>query len=295
MKNSFKETKQMLAEQERLAKEHLGESSRLVVDYQSQLEREFGYPIVYQSLGRNGAAGTARSVWDQNSACQHHSIDLAPDYPWLEPAHRAHELMHIELECRAHAAGIRKSHVAKLSSRTSPIAGLEFQEYGELFSHGYNVPVDMVVDRTVMERWPVLRPAMFLSAFRFQTANRKSPVSRLLCSPKFFDSIRALRAASALFTDCSYGNPSNFFRTYRHFPEGKLGQRLYERFTSSYPLKESDGHYKLADAFAEALGLPELHQWHAQTRSELINSHSGEIAGDSSKSVPSSAAHSIGE
>ncbi len=293
MNNSFKETKQLLAEQEHLAKQHLTESSRLVVDYQSQLEREFGYPIVYQTLGRNGAAGTARSVWDQNSACQHHSIDLAADHPWLEPAHRAHELMHIELECRAHAAGVRKSHAVKLSSRTSPIAELTFQEYGELFSHAYNIPVDMVVDATVMERWPILRPALFLSAFRFQTATSKSPLSRLLCSARFFDSIRALRAASALFTDRSYGL-SNFFRTYRHFPEGKLGQRLYQEFTCSCPLKESDGHYKLADAFAQILGLPELHQWHAQTRSELIASHSGEIAGGSAKTIPGVAVEGVG-
>ncbi len=287
------EIKKLLAEQQQSAVQNLAEANRLVAAYQSELENTSGYPIVYQTLGRNGAAGTARSVWDQNSACQHHSIDLAPDHPWLEPAHRAHELMHIELECRAHAAGVRKSHAVKLSSRTSPIDGLAFQEYGELFSHAYNVPVDMVVDATVMERWPVMRPAMFLSAFRFQTASSKSPLSRLLCSSRFFDSIRALRAASALFTDLSYGL-SNFFRTYRHFPEGKLGQRLYEEFTCACPLKESDGHYKLADAFAQILGLPELHQWHSQTRSELINSHSGEIAGGSAKSVPAVAVQGIG-
>jgi hypothetical protein len=264
-------TKKFIAAQEKSAKDALAEANQVVAAYQSGLEAKFGYPVVYTTLGRNGAGGTVRSVWDQPTACQHHSIDLAPSDEWLQPCARAHELTHIELECRANASGVRRTHFARVRLGQSPTPGLEFEEYKFLFSYAANVPVDMVVDSLVFERWPVLRPSMFLRAFRFQNSEAQKKLSVLSCSPRFFESVRALRAVSALFTDRLHGASTSFFRPHRHFPEGKMAENLYEAFASCRPWDAADVHYKLTDRFAEILGLANLHQWDPRPRYETMN------------------------
>ena len=83
-------------------------ASQAVQNFRKRLEADYGFPIVFERLGANASAGgTVRPYWDQRTDVRHHSIDLERYDKWARPHKLAHELMHIALECEAHAAGKR--------------------------------------------------------------------------------------------------------------------------------------------------------------------------------------------
>ncbi len=261
--------------QEQLAKDSRAEAKRQVKEYKLKLETGFGFPIVVNELGASqGAGGTVRPMWNQREKCGCHSIDLAHSDAWLKPARLAHELMHIDLECRADVAGVRKTNVGK-----QPLAEM-LRRYGlmphqegllrKLLSYSMNVPVDMLVDASLLRQFPILKPAMFVSACRFQEKNLAQDLSLESMPANFRAALEALRAASALFTDETYGNVTSFFAPFRGTPTGKLAGQLYDAFLKAFPLTKPDGHYELVDSFGQIIGFPNLHAWDPRPCWELV-------------------------
>ncbi len=254
--------------QEQLAKDSRAEAERQVKEYKLKLETGFGFPIVVNELGASqGAGGTVRPVWNQREKCGCHSIDLAHCEAWLKPARLAHELMHIDLECRADVAGVRKTNVGKQPLEEMLRQGGLLQK---LFSYSTNVPVDMLVDASLLRQFSILKPAMFVSACRFQEKNLAQDLSRDSMPANFRAALEALRAASALFTDETYGNVTRFFAPFRNTPAGKLAGQLYDAFLKAFPLTKPDGHYELVDRFGQIIGFPNLHAWDARPCWELV-------------------------
>ena len=254
--------------QEQLAKDSRAEAERQVKEYKLKLETGFGFPIVVNELGASrGAGGTVRPVWNQREKCGCHSIDLAHCEAWLRPARLAHELMHIDLECRADVAGVRKTNVGKQPLEEMLRQGGLLQK---LFSYSTNVPVDMLVDASLLRQFPILKPAMFVSAYRFQEKNLARDLSRESMPANFRAALEALRAASALFTDETYGNVTSFFAPFRSTPTGKLAGQLYDAFLKAFPLTKPDGHYELVDRFGQIIGFPNLHAWDVRPCWELV-------------------------
>jgi len=252
--------------QEQLAKDSRAEAERQVKEYKLKLETGFGFPIVVNELGASqGAGGTVRSVWNQRVKCEHHSIDLAHCDAWLRPARLAHELMHIDLECRADVAGVRKTNVGKrpLKEMLRLYDLMPHQEglLRKLLSYSMNVPVDMLVDASLLRQFPILKPAMFVSACRFQEKNLAQDLSRESMPANFRAALEALRTASALFTDETYGHATRFFAPFRGTPAGKMAEQLYHAFLKSFPLIKPGGHYELVDRFGTIIGFPNLHAW----------------------------------
>jgi len=257
--------------QEQLAKDNQAEAEKLVAEYQRQLEEDYDYPIRDERLHANaGAPGAVRSVWSQAKACQHHSIDLEPREAWLMPAMRAHELRHIELECEAAKHGVRKTDAALIYPSDLRQLGLSREEFEKLFSYSMNVPLDLLVDAWLFQRFPRLRPAMFVNACRFQKRNCSYELPAAGCSAGNRTALNALRAASALFTDETYGRVTGFFAPFRGTPDGDLAEKLYAAFQQSFPLSKPDGHYELVNRFGEIIGFPNLHAWDSRPRWELV-------------------------
>ena len=257
--------------QEQLAKDNQAEAEKLVAEYQRQLEEDYGYPIRDELLhAYAGAPGAVRSVWSQAKECQHHSIDLEPREAWLMPAMRAHELRHIELECVAAKHGVRKTHAAIISPRDMRQLGLSPEEIKKLFSYSENVPLDLLVDASLLQRFPFLRPAMFVNACRFQKRNCSYELPTAGCSAGNRTALNSLRAASALFTDETYGRVTGFFAPFRGTTDGDLAEKLYTAFQQAFPLSKPDGHYELVNRFGEIIGFPNLHSWDPRPRWKLI-------------------------
>jgi hypothetical protein len=250
-------------QQSQLAKHNYSDAKRRVDAYKEKLENDFDFPIKFERLGSTvDAGGTARSVWDQPTECKHHSIDLAPSDSWLKPAAFAHELIHIDLECQANAAKVRKTLVVMTTHQEMwDLYGLKPHEsalLGKLSGYLKNVAVDMIVNASLLENFPLLKPALFVRAYDYH--KRNSDFSSLIpdASPKFKIALDALRAASALFADKQYGSEGNLFAPFRDSLIGDIAEKLYEAFEDGFPLVSPKGHYDLVGRFSEILGFPSL-------------------------------------
>jgi hypothetical protein len=265
------QSSKLLRDQEKLAIALRDAATKAVGEYRRRIERDHGLPIVMESLEtETGAGGTVRPLWDQRTRVRCHSIDLAPCEPWARPHKLAHELIHIQLECAAFAAGVRRSHVMLTPTYQHFMAMCDPRRKDDptllrkIFNFSLNVPVDMIVELRLQREFPVLKPAQFVNLHRL-VANSLDG-HRLTrpwdVSPQFrqaFDSLVALRSR---FVNQVAPAPGKQVDPFDGTSAGRLAWELYDEFkTVADQWSAPGGHYAMVDRFAEIIGLPGLHDW----------------------------------
>lgn len=251
-----------------------------VQDYRQKLEKDFGIPIVMESLGDDtGAGGTVRPYWDQRTRVRCHSIALASCESWARPHKLGHELTHIALECEAFAAGRRrtsfqsKSTTERLLAMCDPAKTDDPWVLKKIVSYSRNVPVDMVVESRLKQRFSKLAPAQFVNVHSFEERiARDAHLNRPMdASPKFLLALDSMVAARALFVDRSFESPFKHFDRFQNKPAGDLAQQLCDEFQGAFDHGMSpDDHYRLIDRFSEIVGFSDMHEWVAETAFEII-------------------------
>ena len=266
---------------ENLAKSGLPQANAVVDGYRQRLQSDYGYPIeITRTDSRSGPGATSRSYWDQRTPLPHHWVEIAPCAPWLEPHKLAHELTHIALECEAHQAGRRKTHLLleptyrRLLSTIDPCLPDDESLLQKLFSLSLNVAVDLVVESRTKRDFPDLIPALFINLHKFEERNaREYPAiwQRTIASPELLQAMDALVAVRALFADSIAPSPLKHFDRFRGTPAGDLAEQLHADFQSAFSRGMAPGdHYDLADRWAVLLGLPGLHDWDPRPAFEVI-------------------------
>ncbi len=248
--------------------------------FRRRLEVNYGLPIVMERLGANASAGgTVRPCWDQHTEVRHHSIDLEPYEKWLRPHKLAHELMHIALECEAHAAGKRltcgtspQTPARLLSLCDQPPKPNDAELISRMASHARNTSVDLVVEARLQRELPAIAAAQWVGLHLFDSSNRSS-LQGWQVSPILRQALEALIAVRSLFVDTSFPNPSlSCFEQFRGTPAGAMAEQLFAEFKTRFDRGLQPGeHYELMNRHAEIVGLPGLHSWSPEPVFRLLH------------------------
>jgi hypothetical protein len=135
---------------------------------------------------------------------------------------------------------------------------------GGLCGFLFNCPLDMLIERYLREKYPVLRPAQFLSVRvmadeAWQTNN--NPEVRRLTPRKIMSASLALNGAYGLCLDELFGGASAFAAPYRRLDTFALSSRLHRHWTERARNLGGGDEYRLVDAFADMLGLRGWFEW----------------------------------
>jgi len=245
-------------------------AAQAVQNFRKRLEADYGFPIIFERLGANASAGgTVRPCWDQRTDVRHHSIDLEPFEKWARPHKLAHELMHIALECEAHAAGKR---LTCGTSPQTPTRLLSLCDYprkpddllliNRMANHAKNTTVDLVVEARLQRELPAIAAAQIVNVHLFDSVNR-STLQGWQVSPILRQALEALVALRSLFVDTCFPHPSHVnFDRFRGTSAGDLAGQLFAEFKTRFDRGLKPGeHYELMNRHAEIIGLPGLHSW----------------------------------
>ena len=245
-------------------------ATQAVQYFRKQLEVEFGMPVVFEPLQSNSVAGgTVRPYWDQRTDVRQHSISLNPCEKWARPHKLAHELMHISLECEAHAAGKRmtcgmspQTPARLLTLCDHPPKPDDAQLINKIASCAKNTTVDMVVEARLQRELPAIAAAQFAGLHLFDSVSRSS-LQGWQVSPILRQALEALVAVRSLFVDTCFPDPSHVnFDRFRGTPAGDLAEKLFAEFKTRFDRGMQPGeHYELMNRHAEIIGLPDLHSW----------------------------------
>jgi len=270
----------MIRDQEKLAIAQLPKAARIIQEYRQQLEKDYGFPIVFKQLETQSlAGGIVRPYWDQRREVRCHSIDLSPCDVWARPHKFSHELTHIALECEAQASGQRKSHdplaptMHRLLAACDPKRSDEEYLLRRLYSYSMNVPVDLVVESRLARDFPVLAPAQFVNLHRFEERNARGHKHSLIwnVSPETRLAYDALVATRARFVDELVPGPFKYYERFRGTDAGSLADQLHAEFQTAFQRGMAPGdHYILVDRFAAIIGLPGIHGWRPEPVFEIV-------------------------
>jgi len=245
-------------------------ATQAVQYFRKQLEVEFGMPVVFEPLQSNSdGGGIVRPYWDQRTDVPHHSICLKPCEKWAKPHKLAHELMHVALECEAHAAGKRltcgmspQTQTRLLSLCDQPPKRDDAQLIRQIACFAKNTTVDMAVETRLQRELPAIAAAQFVDVHLFDSVNR-SCLQGWQVSPILGQALEALVAVRSLFVDTCFPNPSHVnFERFRGTPAGDLAGQMFAELKTRFDRGLQPGeHYDLMNRHAEIIGLPDLHSW----------------------------------
>ena len=245
-------------------------ANQAVQDFRKRLEDRYGFPVVFERLGANASSGgTVRPYWDQHTDVRHHSIDLEHYDSWSRPHKLAHELMHIALECEAHAAGKRmtcgitpQNHTKLLALCDQPPKPIDVRLINLIASYARNTTVDLVVEARLQRELPAIAAAQFAGLHLFDSVSR-STLQGWQVSPILRQALESLVAVRSLFVDTCFFDPSHVnFDRFRSTPAGDLAGQLFAEFKTRFDRGLQPGeHYELMNRHAEIIRLPGLHSW----------------------------------
>ena len=151
-------------------------------------------------------------------------------------------------------AGYKPDQIEKL--HTSVIKAL----CGFLF----NCPIDMIIERDLHARFPVLRSSQYLSVRLMAGEALQANTNReiLKISPrKILRASLAMNGAYSLFLDDLFAGASAFAAPYRNLENFDMAKRLYRHWTDRTAALGDETEYVLVDEFADMLGVRDWYEW----------------------------------
>lgn len=281
------DTKQM--EENKMAAQANLTAARQEIDaYRVDLEKKFGIPIdVKPSPRLLGVGATTCSLWRQTHPIDCHSIFVEPCNSGQAPYILSQSLMQIELECLAHEAGLWRCALTAraagenivnelfepLISKHADPARRELMRnraarLTRLFSSQVRaLPLLMIVERRLHDRFPILRPAQFVN-LNISTGLRRDELNGLEAPPQLLDALRGIKAGWDCFIDDVLHTRN--FEFHRGKPHGSSGEKLFREAHPHLATSAPDAYLTLADRFAELLGFQELFVWDARPAREIV-------------------------
>ena len=139
----------------------------------------------------------------------------------------------------------------------------------------FNCPLDMLIERQIHEKFPLLQPAQFMSvrklALEAWQANSNQEIRRFT-PRKILQSSLALNGAYALFLDGLFRGASDFATPYRRLESFTLSQSLWRHWEERAGSLDPGGEYRLVDEFADMTGLRSWYEWQPDPGSHYTDS-----------------------
>ncbi len=265
-----------------LAREKAGVLMELVDERRRELEDIGGIPIDLEADKTLRESATAQMAWKHGR--DRHIVRYQDEEPTAVPHLLMHELEHIAMEIEARAAGTNRhfastaetreagltavgDHIAKLQRR-----GLSDDLTAEWLQQAlsiacirlFNVPLDMIIEHNLYDRYEALRTTQFVSVYAMYAEalpTLKEPRLREMTPAKVFRPLISLDRAFALFLDSLFGARFDFGAPYRNESAGFGGPRIFSLWQRAMRNFQPGDEYRLVDDVAECLGMAGWYTW----------------------------------
>ena len=264
--------------QKELAKQNHTAACRAVDELRVETEKRVGAPvrIRYLEAGELPGPTDAQMAWDYGR--DHHLLCSWRKPENLRPPRLASLLLWTQLEAEARDAGKRRrlmlseQQMHEIVSRFEPRFGSDFaaQLRHRLFTRQMTELVfgmflastrQMLVEERLHNRFPVLRPAQFvsLSTIFLNTEGADRKISGL---PRLLDrTLGALIGLEALFHDHLFGGTTNFAACREGSNGFDLARRLWDHWQANSPTMGPGDQFAMLDDFARILDLSGHFLW----------------------------------
>ena len=128
----------------------------------------------------------------------------------------------------------------------------------------FNVPLDMVIEQRLHDRYDFLHPSQVASLHATQLENQQALTDetlREIVPPRIYQANIAMNCAYALFTDALFNGATAYATPYRKSRLSATGRKLFHVWQKSIPKFEPGDEYDLVDQFARILKLEEWYEW----------------------------------
>jgi len=270
--------------QEQLAEHRQTEADSALRTYSAEMERLSGYPIIREE-GRftDGTRAQVQMAWKHRR--DHHLLLIRKDCPLPILSHlEAHELSHIRLEAEARKAGRNRIFITNGATREVALRSLapharKLQQAGNpeasvtrlhdtlvsgLCGLVYNFPQDIIIEQDLHHRFPVLRPAQFVSvrlmAAEALAVNTRKDIASIT-PRRIHEAVVALNGVYCLCMDELFGGASAFADPYRSLDGFGNAERLHRLWLARKDNLSPGDEFVLVDEFAEILGIRGWYEW----------------------------------
>lgn len=266
-----------------LAERNESELFKLVQGYKAETETLSGYPVRLQSEKLEANVGaTIQMAWKYQR--DFHVLKIRASYPPPLAGHlEGHELTHLKMESEARQLGKNKFFSVTAATREMALRSLgnDIRRWEKLgFTENkikavsldlisglcgflYNCPLDMIIERELFNRFPLIRPAQFISSgilFNEALKTNSHADVRKFTPKKILNASLALNGAYALFLEDLFQGAAEFAASYRREEAFALSQKIWQHWQSRSNLAPGD-EYILVDEFADLTGLNGWYEW----------------------------------
>ena len=270
-----------IACQEELVRQDRLAGAQVAAELQAETEKIADYPIRVAFEGDAGVPDGrgVRLAWEQG--CGQHLVVCRHEPEHLQTYHLAVALMRIQTETEACRA--RKSRVPTVSMRQKrKLLSLFHPRAAKILSgeephitinpSPEDVALDpfrlllasapyMLVDARLRQRYPLLRPAQFLSLTRTSLDDWEARGEMIRMTPLRDSTITALDGLQGLFLDWLSAGVTDFAERYRLLDGFDLSQKLWQHWQTRFPEMRPGDEFDILDHFAAILGLPGTFTW----------------------------------
>lgn len=254
----------------------------LIEDRALELDTMTGYPIELVQDESLQVPATTRIGWKYGE--DHHVLRYRGADQAVTPHLLMHELEHIAMEAEARDVGLNLMFTAtSASDRTANEAIADHAEKLRrdgtsatfvdrwnaqtihiIRSQLYNIPLDMVIEQRLLEKYESLRPSQFASLHKMQAEALETLTEehiRKNTAPVIYRATVSLNYAFALCIDHLFGDRTNYGAPYKREGAAVNGSRVYNLWRKAMRKYQPGDQYPLVDDVASLLGLSGWYAW----------------------------------
>ena len=128
----------------------------------------------------------------------------------------------------------------------------------------HDVPLDMIIEQRLMDRYEALRPSQFASLYKLQ--RDAVPVLtdehvRKRTAPVIYRATAGLHYAFALCIDSLYGHRTDYSAPYKREGSSSAGSRIFTLWQRATRAFAPGDEYRLVDSVADLLKLQGWYTW----------------------------------
>ena len=262
------------------------------------LEIATGHPIVVEEDNSlEYISAVSQMAWKHNR--NEHRVRYRMRSEAMTPHLVAHELEHIVLEQEARQMNRNRFFATTAKTReyavlaiADHITKMQRQGYAEdrisdimlkliqgLTAQVFNLPLDMLIERNLYNKYPDLRHSQFASLYQMHVEGLHTfvnPEIKQLAPPIIFRASVTLNCAYAHFIDDLFAGITDYASAYRKSEYLSRGQNLFEIWKTRMAQHTPGDEYDVVDEFARILKIRPWYDWQTDTTYPNVNHESSD-------------------
>jgi len=269
-----------------------------IVARKAVMEIATGHPIVIEEDNSlEYISAVSQMAWKHKR--NEHRVRYRMRSEEMTPHLIAHELEHIVLEQEARQINRNRFFATTAKTReyavlaiADHITKLQRQGYAEdrisnimlkliqgLTGQIFNLPLDMLIERNLYNKYPDLRHSQFASLYQMHMEGLHTftnPEIKQLTPPIIFRASVTLNCAYALFIDDLFSGLTDYASAYRKSEYFSYGQNLFDIWKTRMAGHTPGDEYDVVDEFARILKIRPWYDWQPDTTYPSVNQESAD-------------------